>query len=106
MPKKPVERINFKGDSAEELKRLQDSVIRAVNPLAALPLLDGQIIGPIALGTVFQSVNHLLSRQYLGWIVVRNNAAAIVTEDFNSISQSTSISLKASVAATVYLWVF
>lgn len=108
MAKRPVERINFAGDddTTANIKRLQDSVIRAVNPITALPILDGLIIGPITLGTLFAPVNHTLGRQYLGWFVTRSNALATVCEDFTATNQNVTISMKASAAATVYLWVF
>lgn len=108
MAKRPVERINFPGDDevTGSIKRLQDSVIRAVNPLTSLPILDGILVGPVTLGTTFAPVSHGLGRQYLGWFVARNNALATVCEDFTAANQSITISMKASAAATVYLWVF
>ena len=106
MPIKPVERINFDGESAPELKRLQDSIIRAVNPIAALALLNGTLVGPVALTTSFASVNHGLGRVYQGWIVTRSNALVTVAENMLATNQNLAISLKASANATIYLWVF
>ncbi len=103
---RPVERMNFSGESAAEIKRLQDNVIRAVNPISKVPTLDGVLIGPFSLTTSFQPIAHGLGRQYLGWQVTRNNASATVWEDFTWNAQTASISMRASAACTVYLWVF
>jgi hypothetical protein len=103
---KPAERMNFNDGSAAELKRLQDNILRAVNPITGIPILDGRIIGPIAVTTSFQPVNHGLGRQFMGWWPVRIDANAVLFEDFSWAQQTTSISLRASAGCNVYLWVF
>lgn len=101
-----LERLNFIGDAAPELKRLQDNVIRAVNPLSGSAVVDGVLIGPISLTTSFQPVAHKLGRQYRGWQVIRTNASATVWEDFTWNAQDATIYMRASATCTVYLWVF
>lgn len=101
-----VERLNFNGDAAPELKRLQDNIIRSVNPVVKVPVIDGVLIGPFSLTTSFQPIAHGLGRQYLGWDVKRINASATVWEDFTWNAQTASIYMRASAACTVYLWVF
>lgn len=101
-----MERQGFVGEAAPELRRLQDNVIRAVNPIASVPTLSGVLVGPVSIGTSFAPVNHGLGRQYQGWQVVRINANATVWEDFAWSGQTRSISMQASAACTVYLWVF
>jgi hypothetical protein len=103
---KTVDRLNFTGDSAEEIKRLQDSVIRSVNPLCAVPLIDGVLLGPVNLTTTLTPVNHGLGRQFIGWHVRRINANATVWEDFTWAQQKSSILMRASSNCQVYLWVY
>lgn len=103
---RPIERMNFNGESAAEIKRLQDNVIRSVNPIAKVSLLDGRLIGPIALTTTFQPIAHGLGRPYLGWFIVDQDAAAAPYSDFSWTQKSTSISMKSTVSLNVYLWVF
>jgi hypothetical protein len=100
-----MERRAFSGDAAPELKQLQDSVIKALNPIAATALIDGLLI-TADLTTSFAPVAHKLGRKYQGWIVVGINASATVWEDVNALNQDAFISLRASAACTVKLWVF
>ena len=104
---KPVERHNFRDEDAlaPQLKRLQDSVIRAVNPIAAVPLLDGVLL-TVTLGTSFAPVNHMLGRQYASWMPAGLQADARVWEDPTWNQQTSSISLRASAAVTLKIWVF
>ena len=101
-----LEKQNFTGPSASEIKRLQDNVSRAIDPLSAVPTLDGVQVGPVALGTSFAPVNHGLGRAYLGWQVIRIDASATVWEDFTWNGTRGSINMMASAACNVYLWVF
>jgi len=101
-----IERLNFTGEAATDLKRLQDATVRALDPVVRVPTLDGVLLGPIALTTTLAPVNHGLGRAFLGWQVVRINASATVWEDFAATQQTASISMRASVACSIYLWVF
>lgn len=101
-----VERMNFSGEAAPELKRLQDNVIRAVDPLTRSSIVDGVLVGPVPLTTSFAPVAHGLGRQFRGWIVIRNDTSATAWEDFTWNAQAASISMRASAACSVYLWVF
>ncbi len=107
MALKKLERVNFPGNDSQDVKRLQDIVSRAVDPITTVPILDGRIIGPITLTSVAQPVNHGLGRQYLGWILIRVASSAAVSEDINWSQQTTSISMRCSAGTVVvYLWVF
>lgn len=101
-----LEKQNYSGPGAAEIKRLQDSVARSLDPLSTVPTLNGNKLGPIALGTSFAPVNHGLGRAYLGWQVIRIDANATVWEDFTWNGMTGSISMRASAACNVYLWVF
>ncbi len=76
----------------------------ALNPLLALPLVNGSMVSASLAATTPQAINHLLGRMPQGWFLVDNTANAVVwrTQPFNA----TSLTLEASVTTTVNLWVF
>ena len=102
-----IERLNFNGQSSPDLKRLQDSVLRALSPLTRVPTLNGVLIGPVEISsTAFTTVPHKLGRKFQGWQITRIDTNATVWEDFTAPRQGTSVSLRASSTCNVYLWVF
>lgn len=107
MALKKTERMNFLGENAQEIKRLQDNVSRVVDPMTEIPLLDGRLIGPITLTNTFSPVSHGLGRPYLGYLTVRVGNANVVSEDYSWTQKATSARLRCSSGtAVVYLWVF
>lgn len=88
-----------------ELNRIQSQVSKTFDKITACPLLDGILIEDVALTTSATNVNHKLNRAPLGWIVVDNNANAVVYSSAASLPKQY-LTLTASAACTVSLWVF
>lgn len=107
---------------SEELNRVQDNFLPALNTLLAIPISKGRLIEdeldankhPIALQitTAFKNVEHKLGRAYLGWMLIKSNANAVVFEDPAAPGAAANpdvtkfLRLKASAAVTVKIWVF
>lgn len=78
---------------------------QSLNPLLLNPLIQGQILSSISLAaTTPKVISHGLGRQMVGWFVIDNTASATIwrTQPFNS----KTITLEASAATTISLWVF
>ena len=103
---KPVERRNYRGPSADEIKQLQDSVARAVDPIARVALLDGVVVTTFLASGTFTNVAHGLGRPYQGWIVIGIDGNATVREDTTALRKDLFISMSPSAGCTVKLWVF
>jgi hypothetical protein len=76
-----------------------------LNPVIALPILQGVLLKDISLTMgIPKVVNHLLQRQPQGWLITDNTASATVwrTAAFNILT----LTLEASADTTVSLWVF
>lgn len=63
------------------LNRLQDRLKSVINPIAALPLLNGHLTDETTITTSFKNVEHKLGRQYQGWIVTQIDGDGRVYED-------------------------
>ncbi len=76
-----------------------------LNPILALPILNGIQLDNISLATTTpKAINHLLQRNPQGWFVLDNTANSVVwrTKAFND----TTITLEASAATTISIWIF
>lgn len=76
-----------------------------INPVLALPMLNGNMISTISLVTSTpQAINHLLQRKPQGWFLMDNTADAVVwrSAPFNDLS----ITLESSANTTISIWVF
>lgn len=76
-----------------------------LNPIIALPILDGNLIEDIVLvASTPQAINHLLQRMQQGWFIVDNTANCAVwrTKPLND----TTITLESSANSTISIWVF
>jgi hypothetical protein len=77
----------------------------SINPILALPILNGNMISNVSLtATTPKVVNHLLQRMPQGWFLVDNTADAVIwrTQPFTD----TTITLEASANTTASIWVF
>lgn len=77
----------------------------SINPLLALPILNGVEIDSIRMSAGKpNAINHLLQRIPQGWFLVDNTANSVVwrTADFNDLT----ITLQASADAIISIWVF
>lgn len=76
-----------------------------INPILALPILNGNLIKDINLTmSIPQSVNHLLGRMPQGWFLTDNTANAVIhrSADFTQYS----ITLTSNADTTISIWVF
>jgi hypothetical protein len=77
----------------------------SLNPLLALPLVNGQQLdGIILVANKPQNINHSLGQLPKGWYIVDINAAATVyrTQPFND----KTITLESSANATISIWIY
>jgi len=89
----------------QELNRVQDHIVREVNPFLGKEIIDGVLLTNVALTTSATNVYHGLGRKYRGWIVVDNTTPCWVYASVSS-DPSKTLSLIATVTTTVSLWVF
>lgn len=78
---------------------------QSLNPILINELLQGALISNIVLAaTTPKTISHGLGRQMIGWFPVDNTASATIwrTSPLNSIN----LTLEASAATTIALWVF
>lgn len=76
-----------------------------INPILALPILNGNQIDSIILkANTPLSVNHLLQRMPQGWFVVDNTSGAVIwrSAPFNSLT----IVLESSANTTISIWIY
>lgn len=90
-----------------DLGRAQQQLRLTLDPITAVPLLDGVLVEDVALTTSTKSVKHGLGRAPTGWLLVRKTANANVwdAQDSNAHPELT-LDLVASGSVTVSLWVF
>lgn len=76
-----------------------------LNPLLGLPIVNGQQISGIVLAaTTPLAIYHSLGQAPQGWIVVDNSANAVLwrTQPLNA----KTITLEASAATTISIWIY
>lgn len=89
------------------VNQLQGNIKKAVDPVLANPLVDGQILQDVELVTGLNTINHGLGRNLQGWFLVRQRASASVydTQDDN-LNPALTLLLTASAPVVVNLYVF
>ena len=91
----------------ETVNRIQRNSLDALAYLYALPTSKNQVLRKdIKLTTADARVAHGIGQPCQGWIVVRNNANAVVFEVTASPDPKNSVLLRASAACTVTLLFF
>ena len=83
---------------------LQSAIETAFRSLDTNPILDGQLITNVTVGTAEIRVRHSLKRKPKGYLVVDADAAATIHRSSESTTQF--LHLTSSHAATISLWVF
>ena len=99
-----IQQVTKVQSSDPVLNRIQDQ-LQKLNPVLANPLLNGNLVGPVALDTSPVAVNHLLGRNYIGWFVVDIDAAETVFR-VGIANPAQVINLQASGACNVKLYCF
>lgn len=90
-----------------DLNKVQDTLVRTLNPVFNTPILGGNLIQGAILKTGFNAINHKLGRTLVGWIIVRQRAAASIydDQDFNTVPAQTLI-LVTDAPVTVDIYCF
>ena len=96
---------------SQVLNRVQDANQRALNPVLANPLVNGQYIGGVTLTATGSptTVAHGLGRSLRGWFLVRKRATFDVYDSQDSNPQPAATLVLNSTAAQkqlVSIWVF
>lgn len=76
-----------------------------LNTIRGISFLDGTLLEGVALTTSAKAVQHGLGRKPLGYLILTQDAAAVVREAKQS-RTSTTFTLTASTTVTVDIWVF
>ena len=94
----------FKDDN-QNFMLMQSQWRSQLNPLLALPILNGVLLQNQSLITGANKINHLLSRMQTGWIITDQNAGAAQiyrSQPFNT----QTLTLTSSAPVIISLWVF
>lgn len=89
------------------INQLQENIIAPLNFILSKKIISNNILTsiPLAIGT--NTINHLLSRELIGWFIVRQRSAANIYDDQdNNDNTSVSLLLVSDAAVTVDLVVF
>lgn len=91
----------------DKISRFQDECERTISSLQSVPFLTGRAIQNVTLASGANSVNHGLGRKLVGWVATRRRGTGTIydTQDSNALADRT-LTLVASAAETVDLWVF
>ena len=88
----------------QDVELLQQNVKKFVKVLEDNPLLDGVLIEDVDLNAAANTeINHRMGRQPRGWILTDQSAAATV---YRVAWTTQTLTLLASAASTVDIWVF
>lgn len=102
----PIPRLRRIRSDDDTLRQVQDASDAIFQIIATKPILDGRLIQNVTVNTQ-ATVNHGLSRQLIGWLIVRkrNSEGVWDTQDSNPTPSST-LTLESSGSTTIDLWVF
>jgi len=90
-----------------EVNQLQSNVAEVLDPIAALPVINGNILTNVALLAGDNSINHKLGMRLTGWIVIRQRAAAeIFDKQVTNPTPTVTLVLNVSAPVVVDLYVF
>lgn len=88
----------------KDLQLLQNSWAKQLNPVLGLSQLDGVMLENISLSIGANTINHLLSRQMIGWYLTDQNAPASIYR--SQALNSKTLTLTSDAAVTVNIWAF
>jgi hypothetical protein len=100
LPKIPLLQI---GDF--KLDQMQKNIINPINDLFKIPFLDGVLLQDVTIKSGANTINHKLNRNYLGFIVTKQNADTNfwITDDSD---KNLFLKLNASSDCLIDVWVF
>lgn len=103
---KPFYKVGIDGDDIEgTVERMQDSIEKSLNGLVQSSIVSGTLLKDISLSGTAKRVEHKLNREPLGYIIIRQNANAVIFEQ-DEVRKDIFLNLQASANVTVSLWVF
>lgn len=86
---------------------IQDGLIRTLNPIFDTPTLNGVLLSEVPLISGTNIINHRLSRNLIGWQIVRQRAAASIYDDQdNNSTPSINLILISDAAVIVDIYCF
>lgn len=90
--------------NSKDLSLLQTNWASQINPLLSNQITKGYLLTNVELLTGVNTINHLLSRKMVGWMIADIDSAAVIyrTQPFNN----KTLVLSTSAPATINLWVF
>lgn len=90
-----------------DLNKTQDNLVRTLNPVFNTPILAGNLLQLVPLVIGPNTIDHLLGRKLIGWMITRQRALANIydIQDSNKMPTSTLI-LISDANVTVDLYVF
>lgn len=94
----------LRGDSPV-LDRAQVQIKALTDVLSQIIILQGRLIEDVAVATSATRIEHGLNREPKGWIVVDNDTASTIHSSTDALPKLY-LSLIASSASTISLWVF
>ncbi len=88
----------------QQFMQMQTAWAAEINPVLALPIVQGFLLSNIALINGETTINHLLGRKMIGWIIVDIDTGAAVyrSKPYND----KTLTLTSGASCTVSLWVF
>ncbi len=93
---------------SDDLQKVQRNVAEAIGPLLSSQVVDGLLITGVRLESgQLNVVFHGLGRELTGWIVVGQDANAVVWDDQgDNVLKSKTLRLRTTADTIVNLWVF
>lgn len=89
------------------VERALDAVEKSLGSVAAVPVLNGNVVEVTFDASGSQRLEHKLGRKLIGWQVIGKNAAADIWDSqATELKPELFLTLNASGAVTVKLWVF
>jgi hypothetical protein len=86
-----------------DLNKVQDNIALTLRPVLQCPLLGGVQVSEVQVGTTPTPISHTLGQVPQGWYLVDLNANAQV---WSTAKDSRTLTLQATSACTVSLWVY
>ena len=92
----------------QDLVQVQENIEQTFKSVLQVPLLNGRLITDLALVTgSINRVEHKLGRKFIGYLVVRKNAAATIYDSKSSnVADEGVLLLSTDTNTTIDIWIF
>lgn len=85
------------------LDQVQTNVAQIIDPISKVQLLKGILIENVTITSGGTTIDHLLKRQPLGWMIVDTNTASTIYRTAWSVN---TITLVAGTTTVASIWIF